>query len=129
MYTTETWLLMMALSYLLTVSIELPVLLIGLSARHRFPTRLFAGLWLTACTYPIVWLVLPSLLEERFWYLLVAETFAPAAECLLFWYAIAGKSPGTRRDTIQDMVSIVVANLMSFGIGELYIKTIGWEWL
>jgi hypothetical protein len=42
--------------------------------------RLFAGAWLTACTYPVVWLVLPPLFEERSLYLLAAETFAPVAE-------------------------------------------------
>ena len=43
-------------------------------------------LWLTACTCPVVVLVLPVLPEgaTRAAYLLAAELFAPAAECLLF---------------------------------------------
>ena len=75
--------------YALTVALELPVLLVGLSPRHPLPRRIFAGFWLTACTYPIVVLVLPPLVWARWGettYLIVAETFAPAAECLLFWW-------------------------------------------
>lgn len=101
--------------YLLTIAIETPVLLVGLSPRHGLARRLFAGVWLTACTYPIVVLVLPLLLEPRGLYLLVAETFAPAAECGLFWLAFGT----TDRSTWRDCTAIVLANLASFGIGEL----------
>ena len=45
--------------YLLTIMIELPILWFGLSPHHSRGTRLWAGCWLTACTYPIVILVLP----------------------------------------------------------------------
>ena len=40
------------LGYLLTILIETPILLVGLSKRHPIKRRLLAGLWLTACTYP-----------------------------------------------------------------------------
>ena len=73
--------------YVLTVSVETPVLVFGLSRRHSLARKLFAGLWLTACTYPIVVLVLPILIPSRGVYVAVAETFAPAAECTLFWLA------------------------------------------
>ena len=76
--------------YLFTIAIETPVLVVGLSRRHPLSHRLFAGAWLTACTYPVVILVLPMLFdpgEQRGLYLAVAETFAPVAECLLFWAA------------------------------------------
>src|SRR6266702_949028 len=75
--------------YLLSILIETPILLIGLSKRHPIKRRLFAGIWLTACTYPIVVLVLPLALANvsRAGYLLVAETFAPVVECILFWLA------------------------------------------
>jgi hypothetical protein len=101
--------------YLLTVSIEAPLLVVGLSRRHRLRDRFFAGFWLTACTYPIVILVMPLLIpDSRFYYLLVAETFAPAAECALFWAAFrAGET------VWRDFGAIVVANLASFGFGEV----------
>ncbi len=73
--------------FCLSVAIETPVLMLGLSSRHSWRTRLFAGDWLTACTYPIVAVALPSVMDashSRFWYVLTAETFAPLAECLLF---------------------------------------------
>ena len=47
--------------YLLTVVVELPVLLVGLSRRHSIRDRILAGLALTAFTYPIVVCVLRSL--------------------------------------------------------------------
>src|SRR5215813_9481747 len=75
--------------YLLTIAIETPILFVGLSPRHNWKRKLFAGVWLTACTYPIVTLVLPLILAgyPRATYLLIAETFAPVAECVLFWLA------------------------------------------
>jgi hypothetical protein len=102
----------------LSVLIETPILLAGLSPAHPWRRRLFAGVWLTACTYPIVILTLPALFERELTYVIVAETFAPAAECALFWAARrgAGDSPAILR---RDMAAIVIANLASFGIGEL----------
>jgi hypothetical protein len=113
---------MMAAGYLLTVSVETPVLVVGLSRRHPVKHRLFAGLWLTACTYPVVWLVLPPLFSERWLYLVVAETFAPVAECVLFRLAF-GKA------SVRDLAAIVLANLLSFGAGEVFSGVVGWQWL
>ena len=76
-----TYLLLMLVGFVLTITVETAVLLALLSRRHSVRARLFAGVWLTACTYPVVWLVLPPLFETRSVYLLVAETFAPVAEC------------------------------------------------
>lgn len=102
--------------YLITVLVETPILIVGLSRAHPFSRRVIAGFWLTACTYPIVVLVLPLMLVQysRGFYLLVAEIFAPVAECLLFWLAF-----GTRGR--RDFATIVIANLASFGVGELLI--------
>ena len=126
------YLVQMAFGYLLTISIETPVLLVGLSRRHPIRHRLFAGVWLTACTYPVVWLVLPPLMDpgtQRTLYLAVAETFAPAAECLLFWLAFGRAEPRSRGATLQDMAVIVLANLLSFGLGEVFSAAVGWGWL
>ena len=103
--------------YLLTIVIETPILLLGLSSKLSFKQRLLCGLWLTACTYPIVVLVLPTLFygEPRWLYLAVAETFAPSTECLLFWLAFRGKDI----EWIRSFVAIVIANLASFGAGEV----------
>jgi len=107
--------------YLVTIAIETPILLFGLSSHHPKRRRVFAGIWLTACTYPIVILVLPLLLMERSatLYLVVAEVFAPVAECLLFWLAFG------REAKWRDFAVIVIANLASFGIGELLNR---WSW-
>jgi hypothetical protein len=103
------------LGYALTIAIELPVLLFGLSPQHSVGRRAFAGFWLTAVTYPVVVLVLPPLVWSRYGelpYLIVAETFAPAAECLLFWFAF-----GKPETALRDMAAIVAANLASFLLG------------
>ena len=121
--------------YLITIAVETPILLIGLSPRHSFGRRLFCGFWLTACTYPIVFLVLAPLLQGRpisnpmrpdeyVWegsvaiYLLVAETFAPVAECALFWAAFGTRQEWGKRSMWRDFAAIIAANLASFGVGE-----------
>jgi hypothetical protein len=108
--------------YLLTVSVEIPVLVWGLSARHALSRRLAAGLWLTACTYPVVVLALPYLVWEPYGrpaYLAVAETFAPVAECVLFRLAYGTGQPLRVPSTFRDLAAIVAANLASFAVGEV----------
>jgi hypothetical protein len=112
------------LGYLFTITLETAVLVVGLSRRHPVRRRVLAGVWLTACTYPVVWFVFPVLFdpsdtERRPMYLLVAETFAPAAECLIFLLAFVRRLPPKELATVQDVVAITVANLVSFGAGEL----------
>jgi len=113
--------------YLLTILIETPVLLIGLSKRHSIKRRLIAGVWLTACTYPIVVLVLPPLFinTSRATYLMVAETFAPVGECILFWLAYGKREELGKPTMWRDFATIVIANLASFGIGEV-LNAYGW---
>jgi hypothetical protein len=103
------------LGYLFTIALETPILFFGVSPRHSKGRRIAAGVWLTACTYPIVVLVLPLLLVNysRALFLLIAEVFAPVAECALFWGAF-GKETWRR-----DFVVIVIANLASFVTGEI----------
>lgn len=122
----ELWRFLL-LGYLVTILIETPILVIGLSSRHPFRRKLFAGIWLTACTYPIVILVLPLLFapESRSLYLVIAETFAPVAECVLFWLAFGESRHLGRRGMWRDFTAIIVANLASFGVGEILNA---WQW-
>ena len=123
---SELW-RFLPLGYLLTIAIETPILLAGLSSRHPRSRRALAGVWLTACTYPIVTLVLPLLLANhtRATFLLVAETFAPAMECLLFWLTFGVHAEFGRRPMWRDFAAIIVANLASFLVGEL-LNAWGW---
>ena len=105
MATLTNWQFLVA-GYLLTVAIEVPVLVVGLGRRHRLAVRLFAGLWLTACTYPIVILAMPALPD------LWVEPFAAVAEILAF-RALTGSG------SLRDGVAIVAANLASYGLGRL----------
>jgi hypothetical protein len=126
MPSVELW-RFLPLGYLLTILIETPILLVGLSRRHSRKRRLWAGVWLTACTYPIVTLVLPILFStsSRTLYLVAAETFAPVAECLLFWLAFGEKEHLGKLFMWRDFIAIIVANLASFGVGEV-LNAYGW---
>ncbi|HEX8072298.1 MAG TPA: hypothetical protein VF546_20300 [Pyrinomonadaceae bacterium] len=119
--------LFLPVGYLLTVAVETPVLLAGLPRRLPFRQRLFAGLWLTACTYPVVVLVLPILFADapRGVYLLVAETFAPAAECALFWLAFRRRLDAGAGTWLRCFAVVVLANLLSFAAGEL-LNAVSW---
>ena len=114
------------LGYLLTIAIETPILYFGLAPRHPKRHRLIAGLWLTAATYPIVTLVLPLLLENysRAVFLVVAETFAPVAECILFWLAFGSAAEFGKRSMWRDCGTIVLANLASFAMGEIMYRAL-----
>jgi hypothetical protein len=109
------------IGYLVTIAVEIPILIVGLSNRHPLKRKLMAGVWLTACTYPIVTLVLPLLLAgySRATYLLIAETFAPIAECILFWLAFGSKGQQWQMSMWRDFAVIVLANLASFAVGEV----------
>ena len=123
---TELW-RFLPLGYLFTIAIEMPILIFGLSARHPLRRRVLAGFWLTACTYPIVTLVLPLVLagKSRAVFLAVAEVFAPVAECALFWLAFGSRDEGGPATTHRDFTIIVLANLASFIGGELLNY---WQW-
>ena len=115
--------------YLITISIETPILLLGLSPRHSIGRRLFCGVWLTACTYPILWLVLPPLFDmekQRWLYLLIGETFVPIAECAIFWAAFGSREEWNTRWMWRDLITITLANLASFGFGMVMERM---EWI
>ena len=57
--------------------------------------------------------------EPRWQYLTVAEIFAPVGECLIFWIAFRGKGILESADWVRCLIAIVIANLVSFGIGEV----------
>lgn len=122
--------LFLPFGYLVTILIETPVLLAGLSPKLTFKQKLLCGIWLTACTYPIVVLVLPTLMLEylqtsRGLYLAVAETFAPVGECFFFWLAFRGRELLEKGDWVRCFCAIIIANLASFGIGEV-LNYYGW---
>jgi hypothetical protein len=110
-----------AIGYLFSIAVETPILIVGLSARHALWQRMFAGIWLTACTYPIIAFVLPALVDpysNRVMYLTVAETFAAVAECALFWLAFGERSEWGRPSMGRDFAVIVAANAASFLAGQ-----------
>jgi hypothetical protein len=120
----DPW-LFLPIGYAITVAIETPILCLGLSAQHPMSRRIFAGLLLTACTYPLVVLVVPAWLDptrERLWYLLVAESIAHFGECLLFWLAFR-----PLKEPWRDLGVVFAANLASFGLGELAYSV--WDWI
>ncbi len=113
--------LFLPIGYITTIMIETPVLLLGLASKLSFKQKLLCGIWLTACTYPIVVIVLPAVFfdQPRALYLAVAETFAPLGECFVFWLAFRGRYLLETADWIRSFIAIAIANLASFGIGEI----------
>lgn len=123
---SELW-YFLPFGYLLTILVETPILILGLPRIVTITQRIRCGIWLTACTYPIVILVLPAIFldSSRTIYLAVAETFAPAAECLLFWLAFRSTPGFTSTGWIRSFFVITLANLASFGFGEI-MHSYGW---
>lgn len=113
--------------YLLTILIETPILVVGLAPKLNSKQKLLCGVWLTACTYPVVVLVLPTLMFgfERWQYLALAETFAPVGECIIFWLVFRMKDLLEMTDWVRSFAAIVAANLASFGVGEIF-NAYGW---
>ncbi|HEY9776285.1 MAG TPA: hypothetical protein V6C81_21155 [Planktothrix sp.] len=113
---------------LTSIAIETPVLCVGLSRRHTMLQRIFAGIWLTTCSYPIVMLFLPHLINpgNRGLYLGVAETFAPISECAIFWLMFGSRAQFGKRSMYRDFAVIVLANLLSFGFGQLFGHYMEW---
>ncbi len=113
--------LFLPFGYAATVAIELPILYFLLPRSLGAGARAACGIWLTACTYPIVVLVLPALMDgfSRLTFLAVAESFAPVAECILFWLAFRSRDVLDRSAWVRSFIVIFVANLASFGVGEL----------
>jgi hypothetical protein len=126
MSTPSPW-AFLPVGYLLTVMIETPVLIVGLSSRHSLGRKIAASLWINACSYPIVILVLPVVLASApsAVYIAVAEAFAPFSECLLFVAAFYDRADLWRREMWRDVGAVTAANLASFLIGELLIS-LGW---
>ena len=118
-----SYFIFLAVGYCVTVSIELPILWYGLHRNHSAGDKVFAGFWLTACTYPIVVLVLPQMIamdENRPLYLTIAESFAVTAECALFMLL----ETSSKQTRLRDCIAITAANLASFGIGEVFYRLI-----
>jgi hypothetical protein len=108
------------IGYLFSILIETPVLVVGLSPRHPLRDRLVAGVWLTACTYPVVVLVLPLCInpqEQEVLFTSVAEVFAAVTECVLFWVAFGKREEWLRPGMWRDLGVVVLANLASFVAG------------
>ncbi|HEY6331439.1 MAG TPA: hypothetical protein VI756_19085 [Blastocatellia bacterium] len=123
MSTHSLW-VFLPVGYLVTVLIETPVLIVGLSSQHSLGRKIGASLWLNACSYPVVILVLPIVLAgaPSWVYIAVAETFAPVSECLLFVAAFYDRASLWRREMWRDVGAVTAANLASFLIGELLIS-------
>jgi len=78
------------LGYLFSFLIETPICSSVCRRGIRSGAECSPESGLTACTYPIVVLVICRSLSpapRAQFYLIIAETFAPVAECALFWLA------------------------------------------
>ena len=107
---------------IITIVIEGTVLWFGLGRRYSAGEKLFFAVWLTATTYPVVVLVLPSFMsttQPSSSYLLAAESFAIVTEGTLF---TIGSAYLEKSVYFKELGVIVIANLISFGCGELFFR-------
>lgn len=107
--------------YAITVAVETPVLCVLLSKPHPLRRRVYAGLWLTACSYPFVTLCFPFLFDEGTysWYVITSEIFAPLSECALFWCAYLRNPPAPAKTVLRDCLAVIAANALSCLVGFL----------
>ena len=116
------WARMAGLGYLLTISMETPVLLLGLANRYSMKEKFIAGALLTACSYPFVAIFFPMIwnpYENYSTYIAVSEVFAPLSECVVFAFLFQLRKPEiTTKQRILDFVAIIAANLFSYLFGE-----------
>jgi hypothetical protein len=118
-------------AYAITISVETPVLLVGLSTRHKIAVKFLAGIWLTACTFPLLSLVLPVLMDpfgNRFAYVAVGETLVIAGEIGLFWLAFVAATPWISKSMARDAAAIILANIASFAFGLWLSKGLAGPW-
>jgi hypothetical protein len=118
-------------AFAITIGVEAPVLLVGLSSRHKLAVRLFAAVWLTACTYPLLALVLPVLMNPHRFpliYMTVGESFVVVAEITLFWLTFIAPSPWGNNGMARDIAAITSANIASFGLGLLLSGSVAGPW-
>lgn len=112
------------IGYLATVVLEAIILIPFLSSRHSLKIKLVSCALLTAFTYPFVVFFFPKLILDTFgelFYVLIAETFAPFAECVLFCIIIKKSYKKLCcLSTIRDFAAIIFANIFSFLIGEFF---------
>lgn len=116
---------MAMVGYILSLVVELPVLVLGLSPSHKLNEKVLAGLWLTACTYPAFSWVFPSFIHEPVLLTFVREAYAALGEAFLFWLAFVKLAGGT--SLRRDILVVILANVLSFLFGEL-LKATGVIW-
>ncbi len=117
-----TWTRMVVMGYLLTISIETPVLVVGLGNRYSMKEKLFAGAFLTGFSYPFVAVFFPLIWNpytQYSIYVTVSEIFAPLSECLLFALLFQRRKTLRGREKVMDLVIVVLANLVSYVSGEI----------
>lgn len=113
---------MAVVGYILSVIIEVPVLILGLSNSYKLKEKIVAGFWLTACTYPSVCWVFPSFIPDAMILNVVREAFAALGECLLFWIAFVKLTDLTSL-VKRDLLVVGIANILSFLFGEVLKRT------
>lgn len=108
--------------YLLTISLETPVLIFGLAKVYSLKEKVLAGISLTAFSYPFVAVIFPLVFdpyEHYGTYILVSEVFAPLSEIALFTWLFQKGKELKPKERFNDFAVIVAANLLSYLTGEL----------
>lgn len=102
-------------SLLQTVLIETAVLLILIKLVYKFKEigflrLLFAGFLASFATLPYLWFVLSTYVDQRFWFMLIGESFAVLMESFILLALL-------RIKYLKALFTSLVCNLISFSIG------------
>ena len=102
-------------AFLLTIAVEVPIAVWALRRFDRdLPRLVLLVLFANLATHLAVWYVITQLLLVGTWqYLLVAESWAVAAEALFYWAAFGGLRPA------RALAVAAIANLASFAAGRV----------
>ena len=111
-------------AFLVTVAVEAPIVAFGLRRFEPSWPRLFVLiLFANLASHPAVWFIFTQLLLiGTAEYLLVAESWAVAAEALFYWAAFRGL-PARRAvlvSFVANMASFVLAELLARAWPELF---------
>lgn len=107
----------LSLGFVLFIGIESSILIACLRKQYAKTQLIFAGVWLTFCTYPVINLLLATLLGHTPFYYAISALMAPLVEFILFWIAFESDRRFFDARLLHALFAIATANIASFTCG------------
>ncbi|CAM3787777.1 hypothetical protein [Parendozoicomonas haliclonae] len=96
-------------AWIITVSLECPLLLAMLHRQGPWQRIVFAGIAATSLTIPWLWFILPAWLSGH-WFLIIGESLVVIIEALVL-------SSWLRISKLRGFIAALLANLFSYWAG------------